>query len=110
MVTKEHIKKTIPSSDERISNNSLEIPRADPLLHALAIQVLHQRHQPGLRHLQFHGAALDGLDFGVGGFLFGRGGEGVDVVEDVDGFVDGEGGAHFAEHVVLGFACEGFWC
>jgi hypothetical protein len=38
--------------------------------------------------------------------LLGRGGEGVDMVEDVDGFVDGEGGAHFGEHVVLGFACE----
>ena len=30
------------------------------------------------------------------------------MVEDVGAFVDGEGGAHFAEHVVLGFACEGF--
>lgn len=26
------------------------------------------------------------------------------MVEDVGAFVDGEGGAHFAEHVVLGFA------
>jgi hypothetical protein len=26
------------------------------------------------------------------------------VVEDVGGFVDREGGAHFGEHVVLGFA------
>jgi hypothetical protein len=42
----------------------------------------------------------------VGGFLLGRGGEGVDVVEDVGGLVDGEGGAHFGEHVVLGFAFE----
>lgn len=34
------------------------------------------------------------------------GGQGVDVVEDVDTLVDGEGGAHFAEHVVLGLAWE----
>jgi hypothetical protein len=32
------------------------------------------------------------------------GGQGVDVVEDIDRFVDAQRRAHFAEHVVLGFA------
>ena len=69
----------------------------------MLVEELHQGHKACLRDLQFHGFALDGLDFGVRGFLF-RGREGVDVVEDVGAFVDGQGGAHFAEHVVLGFA------
>lgn len=71
----------------------------------MAIEKLHQRGEACLRDLLFHGSALDGLDFAVGFFLLG-GRERVDVVEDVSSFVDGERGAHFAEHVVLGFACE----
>lgn len=86
--------------------NSLEIPRAYPLPHAVLVQELHQRQQACLRDLQFHGTALDGLDFGVGFILLGCGGQGVDVVEDVGGLVDAEGGAHFAKHVVLGFAYD----
>jgi hypothetical protein len=39
----------------------------------------------------------------VSAFLLG-GGQRVDVVEDVGGFGYAEGGAHFGEHVVLGFA------
>ena len=69
----------------------------------MLIQKLHQGYEACLWDLQFHGFALDGLDFGVRGFLLRRR-ERVDVVEDVGAFVDGEGGAHFAEHVVLGFA------
>jgi hypothetical protein len=52
----------------------LEIPGTDPLLHALLIKELHQGYKTRLRDLQFHGFALDGLDFGVRGFLF-RGGQ-----------------------------------
>lgn len=72
----------------------------------MAIEEFHQRDEACLRDLLLHGSALDGLDFGVGFFLLG-GRERVDVVEDVDPFVDGERGAHFAEHVVLRFACGG---
>lgn len=50
----------------------------------------------GLGNLGEHGFAFDGSDFFVGSFLFG-GGEGVDVFEDVDGFVDPESVAHLAE-------------
>jgi hypothetical protein len=56
-----------------------------------------------LRALRGHGGAFYGADFLMGFFLL-RGWEGVDVVEDVGGFADGEGGAHFGEHVVLGEA------
>lgn len=42
----------------------------------------------------------------MSGFPLGFGGQGGDVLEDVGGIVDGEGGAHFGEHVVLGFAWE----
>lgn len=81
----------------------LEIPRANPLLHALLVEELHQGHEACLRDLQFHGFALDGLDFGVRGFLLRRW-QRVDVVEDVGALVDAQSGAHFAEHVVLGLA------
>jgi hypothetical protein len=89
---------------QRSQVNLLEIPRAYPLPHAVLIQELHQCQQPSLWDLQFHSAALNGLDLGMGLFLLDCGGQGVDVVEDIDRFVDAQRRAHFAEHVVLGFA------
>lgn len=84
----------------------LVVPRADRFPQPEAVEQLQQAHEARLRDLGVHGAALDGLDFGVGGCLFFRG-QRVDVVEDVDGGVlDGERGAHFGEHVVLRFAWE----
>lgn len=62
-----------------------------------------RRYAPFLWLLVGHGGTLDGPDFFVGGGLLGLG-EGVDVVEDVGCFCDGEGGAHLGEHVVLGEA------
>lgn len=40
----------------------LEIPRANPLLHALAIEKLHQRDQTRLRNLLRHRLAFNRLD------------------------------------------------
>jgi hypothetical protein len=82
----------LPPCEERFSprrqHNLLEIPRTDPLFHAKLVEKLHQGHQACLRDLQLHGFALDGLDFRVSLFLL-RGGQRVDVVEDVGAFVYG---------------------
>lgn len=100
--------RTLKSNIIANASNLLEIPRTYPLLNPPSVQKLHQADETRLRHLLLHSAALDGLDFLVGFLLLLRRGQRVDVVEDVDAFADAaERGAHFAEHVVLGFACEG---
>lgn len=48
--------------------------------------------QPGLGLLFDHGGRFDGAEGGLG-LLLGGVREGVDVVEDVGGFIDGEGGS-----------------
>lgn len=75
--------------------NSLEIPRTDPLPHPSAFEITHQLAESLLRLLFQHRGAFDGADGGHGGFLLGGGGEGIDVVEDVDAFGDAEGGSVF---------------
>ncbi|KAL1839752.1 hypothetical protein VTK73DRAFT_3928 [Phialemonium thermophilum] len=54
--------------------------------------------QPGLGDLAGHGGALDVADLLHGGGLGVLGGQGVDVVEDVDALGDAESGAHLAKH------------
>lgn len=86
--------------------DALVVARADRFPQPEAVEQLQQAHEARLRDLGVHGAALNGLDFGVGGCLF-FWRKGVDVVEDVHGGVlDVQGGAHFGEHVVLRFAWE----
>lgn len=79
----------------------VEIPRTDAPPHPPRIQISHQLHQPRLRLLVRHRAALDGADGFLGRGLLG-GGERVNVFEDVGGLGDLQGGAHFGEHVGLG--------
>lgn len=83
----------------------LEIPRTDRLLDSMLVEEFHESHKTCLRDLLLHCFALDGLDFGMGGFLLCFR-QRVDVVEDVGALVDGEGGAHLAEHVILRFTWE----
>lgn len=70
----------------------LKIPRTNSLLDSTCVEVVHELDEAGLRALLLHGGALDGADGFLGGFLL-RGGQRVDVVEDVGGFGDVEGGA-----------------
>ena len=89
---------------EQVVDGPVEISCADGFLDGFGLEVGHEFEQAGLRCLHGHGGALDGDDFGHGGVLLGGGGQGPDVLEDVGGFGDAEGGAHLAEHVVLRFA------
>ena len=57
-----------------------------------AFQVLDQLHQPRLRFLVDHGFRFDGPDRGLR-FRLRRFGQRVDVIEDVGGFGDVEGGS-----------------
>ena len=84
----------------------LEIPRTQTHTYASALEVGDQFVEAGLGLLFDHGGGFDGPDGGLGFFL-GRVGEGVDVVEDVGGFVDGEGGSRDWVEVGFGVAWEG---
>ena len=77
----------------RMGKDLLEIPRAYPLSDTPFLEIRHHLRETVLWHLFRHGFALDGLDLGHGGGLevIRGGGEGVDMLEDVDGFGDGEG-------------------
>lgn len=88
---------------QQMLNRRIKVAGADAPPDTPRIEIRHELDEAWLWLLEAHGAALDGADGFVGGGLL-VGGEGVDVFEDVDGFVDGEGGAHFGEHVVLGEA------
>ena len=78
--------------DNERRSHVLEVPRADPLAHAPFLKVLHQRGEAGLRFLRRHGGAFDRAD-GLHGGVLGGGGEAVDVLEDVGGAGDREGGS-----------------
>lgn len=81
----------------------LKVPRTNALFDIVLVEKSHQLHKPGLRNLLLHCSALDCLDLGMRIFLL-LGRQTVDVIQDVDRFVDVERAAHFAEHVVLWFA------
>lgn len=72
--------------------NLLEIPRTQTHADASTLEVGDQFVEARLGLLVDHGGGFDGADGGLGLFLGGVG-ERVDVVEDVGGFVDGEGGS-----------------
>lgn len=88
---------------EQVRHRGIKVAGADPLGHGSGLEVVHQREEARLRRLGGHGFGLDGADLLERRFLLG-GGERVDVVEDVNTFGYGEGGAHLAEHIVLGYA------
>lgn len=66
----------------------LEVPGTQAHAHASVLEVCNQLIQARLRFLFYHCRCFDGADGGLG-LLLGGMGEGVNVVEDVGGFVDG---------------------
>lgn len=88
---------------KEVFHGNVEVSGADGFADGFGVEIAHEGHEAWLGSLFGHGGALDGF-YGGGGGWAGRGGQRGDVVEDVDGFGDLEGGAHFAKHVVLGFA------
>lgn len=86
---------------EEVVDGDVEVARTDGFLDTAVVEVPHEDVEAGLRRLLGHGGALNGLHGGVGGGLLGLG-QGVHVVDDIDGLCDAEGGAHLSKHVVLG--------
>jgi len=86
-----------------VSNRPFKVPGANPFEDGPRVEVHHEWDETGLWDHLVHGGALNGFDcfHCEGGF---GGGQGVDVVEDVDGFGDAEGRTHLCEHPGLGLA------
>lgn len=86
-----------------MSYSILEVPGAYSFLDPLAVEILHQCDQTGLRDLLGHSLTLDGLDLVVCCLLLGFW-QTIDVLQDVDKFGNAQSIAHLTEHVVLWFA------
>lgn len=85
---------------QQVLDGHVKVAGADGLGDLVGVEVGHEGEEARLRRLRLHGLALDGAD-GVEGRVLGFRGEGLDVFEDVGGFLDAEGVSHLFEHICL---------